>query len=37
MGYSCMPFDLHMASLQRFAEEVMPQFPVELTEAAATA
>ncbi len=27
MGYACMPFDLHQASMRRFAEQVMPHFP----------
>lgn len=27
MGYAGMPFDMHMASMRRFAEKVMPHFP----------
>jgi alkanesulfonate monooxygenase SsuD/methylene tetrahydromethanopterin reductase-like flavin-dependent oxidoreductase (luciferase family) len=37
MGYAAMPFDMHMASLRRFAEQVMPHFPSQAAVAGVTA
>lgn len=37
MGYAKMPFDMHMASLRRFAEKVMPHFPSTLAAAGVAA